>query len=185
MSERLPPLIGFVGRLLALSCFTYVVFLLVKRFINVSPELRIGLTVLGSAPLWAHIMTPYLVMLLPALLSQAKHDALAAWNGRYYSFDGRQLRMLIVDGTIWVAAADLDVLLLPPPDARELRILGADFGLIPEQKFKGYTENGIARLLATRTNIRLAKPAMIKLRHWFEKETLPNLRRVPGSALNS
>ncbi|PWF55759.1 hypothetical protein [Massilia glaciei] len=176
-----------MGRLLLHLCAHAGLFYLAYRLYGAVPpdnKKHVLIALLLCAPLWARNIAPFVLAILPALHGKAKRDAHEAWNGRYYAFEGAQLRFVMLGEAIWVAADDLDALLPAPPDSRERRILGPDHGTIPGYRIKGYTENGMRRLLATRTTARTAKPQMIKLRHWLEHETLPNLRRLPGSAAN-
>ncbi len=174
-------------RLLLHLCVHAGLFYLAYRLYGATPpesKKYVLVALLLCAPLWARSVTPFVFAIFPAINRKARHDAHAAWNGRYYAFEGRQLRFVMLDAVIWVAADDLDALLLPPPDGRERRILGADYATMPGYRLKGYSENGIRRVLAARTTARTSKPQMIKLRHWLEHEALPNLRRLPGSAAN-
>lgn len=144
--------------------------------------MRLPFVMAATGPMWAWSLAPYLVEIVPALRRRAMHDALAPWNGRYYAYDNRQIRLYLIDDMIWVPARDVATLVQPPPDARELRILGADYGTIPGQQMHGYTDAGLLRLLTTRTSNRMAPHALMRFKNWLEKEAFPNLRRRPGSS---
>jgi len=173
-------MLSFIGRLLACTLVTAVAYLVASRFI--SKELAIPLTLASSSPLWAAAFARHLLELLPFVKRKAERDAMEKWNGRYYAFGDRQLRLFLVDDVIWIPAADVAPLLDPPPDARELRVLAADYGNVPGQKHKGYTEAGLLRLLTTRTATRRATHDAIRFKLWLEKEAFPNVRRLPASA---
>lgn len=173
-------MLSFIGRLISCAIGTAVVYLVVSKL--VSKEQAIPLTLVWSAPMWAIAFARFLVELLPFVKRKAERDAMEKWNGRYYAYGNRQLRLFLVDDVIWIAAADVAPLLDPPPDARELRVLAADYGDVPGQKHKGYTEAGLLRLLTTRTATRRATHDAIRFKLWLEKEAFPNLRRLPASA---
>jgi hypothetical protein len=175
-------MLPFLGRLLACICATGLIYVVLGVIIRNADQVRMPLTVVFSATVWFIAFARYLVDLLPSIKRKAERDALEVWNGRYYAFDNRQLRLYLVDGVIWVPAVDVAALLDPKPDARELRYLGADHGLIPGQKHTGYTEAGLLRLLTTRSATRRATHDTIRFKHWLEKEAFPNLRRLPASA---
>jgi len=171
-----------LGRLLACVCATGLIYVLLGVMIRDSEQVRVPMTIVFSATVWFVSFAKYLVEFLPSIKHKAERDAMEVWNGRYYAFDNRQVRLFLVDGVIWVPTADVAALLDPPPDERELRYLGADHGPIPGQKLKGYTEAGLLRLLTTRSSSRRATHDTIRFKHWLEKEAFPNLRRLPASA---
>jgi hypothetical protein len=102
-------------------------------------------------------------------------------QGSRYVFDNRSLRFYLVNDTAWVAADDIAPILQPPPDGRELRFLGSEYAEIPLQDIMGISEAGLLRLLTTRTSHRRVTRDMVRLKAWLEKETLPNLKRLPSS----
>lgn len=144
--------------------------------------MRLPFVVATTGPLWVWALAPCLIQIVPALRRRALHDAWEPWNGRYYAYDGRQIRLYLVDGTIWVPVRDVATLFKPQPDARELRILGGDYGTIPGQKLQGYTEAGLLRMLTTRGSNRMADYGLVRFRNWLEREAFPNIRRLPGSS---
>lgn len=144
---------------------------------------RLPFMIVTSVLFWGKTLAPSVVELLPALRRKAIADAWEPWNGRYYAFDNRQIRLYLIDGTIWVPARDVLTMVLPPPESRELRILGADYGPIPGQaKLQGYTEAGLLRLLATRSSARMPAHDLLRFKTWLENEAFPNIRRLPASA---
>jgi len=174
-------MLSILGRCAACSLGTALIYAITSRIFDafaVAP-----LTIVFASPMWMIAFARYLVELMPAFHRKAKRDALEVWNGRYYAYGMHQLRLFLIDEVIWIPAADLAAILAPPPDQRELRYLGAEQGTIPGQKMLGFTEAGLLRLLATRTGTRRATHDMIRFKHWLEKETLPNLRRLPSSAI--
>ena len=145
--------------------------------------MRLPFTLVTTGMLWAKVLAPYVVEIVPAIRRQAMKDTWEPWLGRYYAFDNRQIRLDLIDGIIWVPVRDVAAMVLPQPAPRELRILGADYGPIPGQtKLQGYTAAGLLRLLATRSSARMAPHELIRFKNWLEREAFPNLRRLPGSA---
>lgn len=136
-----------------------------------------------SLPAWGVLFAPYLLEIFPWLKRRAEHDALTRWNGRYYSFDGQQLRFYKIEETVWIPQKDLRRILRPAWGERELRLLGADYAAIPETTEMGFTEAGLRKLLDSRTGHRRANHQMIRFKRWLDSEALPNVKRLPSSAL--
>lgn len=172
---------SFLGRAVACSFGTWIIYLLCKRLFE--PAQVAPLTVAFSSVLWSISYARFVIEGMSSLRREAKRAALEEWNGRYYAFGAHQLRLFLIEDVIWIPVADVAALLDPQPDARELRYLGGEVGTIPGQKVRGYTEAGLLRLLTTRTATRRATHDTIRFKHWLEKETFPNLRRLPASSL--
>jgi hypothetical protein len=137
---------------------------------------------LMCAPLLVRLLAPAMLDLIPALRRHARHSVHGKWQGKFYSFGQLQLRLFLVDDVVWAAAADLDVILAPPPQSREWRLLGADYGTIPGQAIEGCTEAGLMRLLKTRTEHRRATHDMVRFKWWLEHESLPNIKKNPATS---
>jgi len=175
-------MLSFFGRAAACGFGTWVIYQLTSRIFS-EPLAVMPLTVVFSSALWSVSFAKYAIAGMSSLRREARRAALEEWNGRYYAFGAHQLRLFLIEDVIWIPVADVAAILDPQPDARELRYLGAETGLIPGQKVNGYTEAGLLRLLTTRTASRRATHDMIRFKHWLEKETFPNLRRLPASSL--
>lgn len=175
-------MLSFLGRAVACSVATWLIYQLTSRIFS-EPAAVMPLTVVFSSVLWSLAYARFVIEGMSSLRREAKRAALEAWNGRYYAFGAHQLRLFLIEDVIWIPVADVAAILDPQPDARELRYLSGDYGAIPGQKEKGYTEAGLLRLLTTRTASRRATHDMIRFKHWLEKETFPNLRRLPTSSL--
>lgn len=173
-------------RLLAKLCFcgalTAGVYWVLQFVGKEALAYRGALTLVLTAPLWARLFGRYLVELIPAIRAQARRDACAPLNGRFYSYDNQPLRLFLVNGVVWIPAADLKPLLQPAPDATELRQLGAGYATIPGRKLRGFSEHALLRLLAARARSRHASGAMNRFHHWLQSEAFPNVRRLPSSA---
>ena len=146
-------------------------------------DLKFGLIVLvGCTPLLARLLAPVVLKFFPHLVRHARQTAHGPWQGKYYNYDGWQLRFFLVDETVWLAEEDIANILSPATTERERRLLGEHYGKVPGQKFRGFTEVGMGRLLNSRTNSRHATREMIRFKFWLETETYPNIRRLPESA---
>lgn len=142
----------------------------------------IGLVV--ASVVWGITFARYLVELIPTIKYWAERSVLLRWQGRFYTFDNRQIRFYIVDETIWIPVNDLRHVMQPALNERELRLLGDAYGKIPEHQESGVSEAGLLRLLASRTEHRRASNKMIMFRNWLLQNALPNVRRLPESAAN-
>lgn len=101
----------------------------------------------------------------------------AEWNGTYYEFDGRQIRMLMQGDSIWIAAADVfDALELhgrQRDPARVRQIAGRD-GLVkaPGTRLLAFSEIGIKAWLDRRTD-----PIAYKFSRWLDKQVIAPYRK--------
>ena len=99
------------------------------------------------------------------------------WNGVYYEFDGRQIRVLTEGESIWIAADDVfDVLGLKGRQrnpARVRQIAGRD-GLVqlPGSRRLVFSEVGIRAWLDRRTDVAAGKFA-----YWLDKQVIAPYRR--------
>ena len=134
------------------------------------------------APLWGKWFAVYLIEVIPAIRRRARRDVCAPMNGRFYAYDNIRLRLYLLDDVIWIPEQDLGAIMRPLPDMRERRLLGEDYGTIPGQKLRGFTESAVLRMMTLRTSGRFSTHEMIRFRHWLEKEAFPNLHRFPVSA---
>lgn len=142
----------------------------------------IGLLI--CAQMLARPMAKVALEIFPAIRDLAHYSAHHQWQGRYYTFNERQVRFYVADDIVWVAAADIAAIMTPPPQERESRLQGADFGNIPGEKIKGYTEAAVLRMLVKRNASRRADREMIRFKNWLEGEAFPNVKRLPSSSSN-
>lgn len=99
------------------------------------------------------------------------------WNGSYYEFDGRQMRVLFDADAIFVVAADVfDALDVHGhgADASRVRAVAGRDGLVrlPGRREIVFTERGLAAWLERRTDTR-----SVGFRRWLELEVLAPHRR--------
>ncbi|MBI3284288.1 MAG: hypothetical protein HYZ65_05470 [Burkholderiales bacterium] len=172
-------MLRLIGKIVFCSAITWAL----HRFAAVFDPGYAPIGLVFSAVFWGLLLAPHIVDFFPALKRRAEHDALMRWHGRYYSFDGHQLRFYKIEETVWIPQQDLRRILRPAWGERELRLLGADYAAIPETKEMGFTEAGLRQLLASRTAHRRANYQMIRFKRWLDTEALPNVKRLPSSAL--
>jgi|GEM_PF-6343082 len=111
----------------------------------------------------------------------AHYAAYADLSGKHYAFDNHSLRFYLVDGATWISVDDLIPILQPPPESRELRLLGDAYADIPGQGIKGISEAGLMRLVTLRTTHRRVTRDAVRFKAYLEDEALPNLKRLPSS----
>jgi hypothetical protein len=139
--------------------------------------------VLACAPVLAWLCAPIVMDLVSRLVEFSDRSARGALQGKYYTFDARRIRFFVVDETIWVAESDLAGILVQAMTEAERRHLDAEYGVVPGKRFRGFTEDGITRLLATRLKSRHVTRQVIRFNQWLRNEAFPNVRRLPSSGL--
>jgi hypothetical protein len=123
-----------------------------------------------------------LVNVIPAIKRAGERAPLKKWGGRYYAFDGSQIRLCLIDGTVWIVEADVRKFIVPPVTASEKRRLVAHHAIIPAIRQFGYTELGPLRLLTVRLQRRGGERELIKFLSWLRAEAIPNVKRLPTSS---
>ncbi|SHH54275.1 hypothetical protein [Massilia sp. CF038] len=174
-------LFSFGGRVVACCAGTWIINSTLRGVVD-DKAASVPITIVLSSVLWSLSFAKYVVPALSAFKNRAKYDALAPLSGIHYAFDNRRVRLYLLAGVIWVAADDVAAIVAPAPDARDMRLLGADYGPIPERPLQGYTEAGLLRLMTTRNAVRKPSHDMVRFKHWLETEAFPNLRRLPSSS---
>jgi hypothetical protein len=139
---------------------------------------------LAVSVVWGITFARYIIESFSAIKYWAKHSVSMRWSGKFYMFEERQIRFFVVDDAIWIPLRDLEKLMEPSFHERELRLLGAAHGQIPEHEEIGLSEDGLLKLLQSRTEHRRASSKMIRFRNWLQNNALPNVRRFPESASN-
>jgi len=109
-----------------------------------------------AAPFWALWLLWVLYRAARFGMRMLREAGWQEWNGRYYEFDGRQVRILFDGEAVWFAAADVFDALGTEPDARDpervRHIVGRD-GLrqAPDSSLLCFSEKGLAAWLDRRT----------------------------------
>lgn len=115
----------------------------------------------------------------------ASKSVLLRWHGRYYSFEGQQLRFFLIDEVVWLALPDLEKILEPEISERELRLLGEEKTFLDEHHLHVISEAGMLQLLRTRTDTRHATQKMIRFKKWLKSSGFDNVKRLPKSAIDN
>jgi hypothetical protein len=170
----------FLFKLLLCSGLTFLAWKIAQAF---GPQYGpIGL--LAVSVFWGMTFARYVIEGFSAIKYWARHSVAMRWGGKFYMFEERQIRFFVIDDAIWIPIKDLHQLMEPAFNERELRLLGAAHGQIPEHGEIGLSEEGLLRLLQNRTEHRRASSKMIRFRNWLLQHALPNVRRFPESAVN-
>ncbi len=167
--------------LIRLACFFALGFLiyvgLSRYFVDALP---VALLFWGAAG--AKHFASAIVDIIPAIDRAARRAAFEKWGGRYYTFDGCQIRLCLVEGTAWIVENDVRKIISPAVSAREKRLLGADHAPLPGSSLNAYSEHGLLRLLKVRLTRRGGETEMKKFTVWLQNEAIPNVKRFPASS---
>jgi hypothetical protein len=144
------------------------------RALRAGEEAMVGVAL--AAPAWALWLLWLLWRGVAALREDARRRAYGRWQGSYFEFEGRQVRVAFDDDGIFVAAADVfDALAI---DARgrapeRVRLLAGREGLIERAGIDGgvFTERGLRAWMERRRDARA-----LRLLRWFE-DTVAGPRR--------
>lgn len=124
-----------------------------------------------------------IVEIVPAIVRAARRAVFQRWNGRYYTFNGSQVRFCLIDDTVWIVEEDVRKIITPAVSEREQRLLGADYGKVPTTPLLAYSERGLLRLLDTRLKQRSCGTDMKKFYRWLHTDAIPNVKRLPTSSM--
>lgn len=131
-----------------------------------------------SVPLLAWVLARWVIMGVAALKDSAAARAIGDWNGRYFAYDDRQIRIYWDDRSTWVVAEDVFRAIDRLPDEKtRQRIavrLGAASFCTPESIGKAcFSRQGVRDYLAG-----LDGEGPMRLGRWFEREVFANLDRL-------
>jgi hypothetical protein len=123
-------------------------------------------------PLWAAWVLWLLWRAAIAARRAAKRRALGRWHGRYYKFDGRQIRVVFAGEQVFVAAADVfDALDIDTParEPRRVRLLARPQGLtrLPDEARVFFTECGLWAWMERRTDA-----MAVRFANWLKAEVI-------------
>lgn len=148
---------------------------------NVSPEtMRIAMLFWGAAGV--KYFARDIIEIFTVISRAGRRSAHEKWHGRYYTYDGAQIRLCLVKEKVWIVEADVRAILSPCASEREQRLLGPEYAMIDGTALMGYSEAGLLRLMEVRLMRRGGEAAMKKFRHWLEAEAIPNVKRFPASS---
>lgn len=134
-----------------------------------------------AIPALAWVGARWLVMFLSWYRRRVREVTWKPWNGRYYAFEGQQIRLHPAANEIWIHADDLFAVLELEIDSIGRRKLAARCGTecfrkVPEIGGEYLSAAAALQFLAAQGNQRAQK-----LKRWFEREILPPLRRQNDS----
>lgn len=132
---------------------------------------------LMSVPLIAWVLARWILMGASRFKEHAEEAAIGDWNGRYYAFDGRQVRLHWDAATIWVDVEDLMRVVGRQADQAtlgriRLRIGEADCRVPVGLDRLCFTDRGAVAYLEG-----LSDMAAQKVNRWLTREVLPNIVR--------
>ena len=128
-----------------------------------------------TAPLWGVALARPIVEFAGYFYVWVNRSPLAAWQGRYYNFNGVHVRVMPVAQALWIVDRDIlkvlgekPTLLLPDQfDATE-------YGPIEGTRLHGFSEAGLERLLTQHPHTESAR-----LLIWLRREVyFPHRRRL-------
>ncbi len=107
-----------------------------------------------AAPFAGVAITPALMALLPAYIDWVTARIWQRWQGRYYAFDDRQIRIVEARGCLWFSSKDVHAVL----GMSERPALLAQFGAAERRRDDeigdALSHAGLVRLLARRSDAR-------------------------------
>jgi hypothetical protein len=125
------------------------------------------------SPLTLPWLLPGVLGFFPALVRFSRAMSLEKWQGRYYEFEGRQVRVEEVDGAIWIALKDVrKAARLSVHHVEIARFNPDDCLILPESRTVGVNETA---LLAWLSALRGRQVAAFRL--WLERDVLPPIHR--------
>ena len=113
----------------------------------------------------------------------AAKKALGNWQGKFYSWQNQQIRILEIGKSVWVIDDDLIRAAGLKPDEnlkRKLYISYPGYGDIPGTRYTGCTEIAVMKSLEGK---QLNNPEVVKLRLWFEREVFPPIKKRRSQVL--
>lgn len=143
-------------------------------------DLRAGkgaLSLLLVAPFWGIWLLWPLYRALRMWRRWQHEGGWAEWNGTYYEFDGRQIRILMQRDSIWIVANDVfDALDLHgrQREATRVRQIAGRDGLVrpPGSRLLAFSEIGIKAWLDRRTDTNAHKFSL-----WLDKQVIAPFRK--------
>lgn len=170
MRDQMRLSVAIAWLMAGIGVYAFLLLWLVRRF-----GMQAGLIAsLLAAPFIVVALVPALLALFPAYVRWLDERTWRRWQGRYYAFDDRQIRVVDVAGDPWFAATDvLAALDLPKSTSRFASWKQSEFAPLDELGVAGLSTMGVARLVASRTDRHA-----LRFLHWVERDVvLPWQRR--------
>ncbi len=122
---------------------------------------------LVAAPVFGLLAVPSLLAFFPAYWGWLRERAWGPWQGRYYAFDGRQVRVAEARGRLWFSSADVHAALALTRRAGVLAGFDATERMTHDELGDALSNAGLTRLLARST-----APRTLRFLRWAERDVL-------------
>ncbi len=130
------------------------------------------MTIVASSTIWAFALARPLVEIVPAAYHALRWLVWRKEEGRWYAYEGRQLRVFTVDGAPWIAVRDIAAAMAwENLEERCRRLPPEQCQLVADKDLLCLSETGIQALFAKRTN-----PEDLKFGIWIERNVLIQFR---------
>lgn len=162
---------------LLVSAACYFIFTAALGATGQASQTRIvwAFTIVASGVVWVFAFVRPAFELM-GLLADAVHAL--RWrdeNGRYFSFDGQKIRVVVVNGEPWVAETDV-FKVLDPKALRHLhwqKMPADEYGEISGADLKGFSEKGVEKLFTGKSDA-----SSLRFRKWLIGEVFFPFRRA-------
>ena len=170
--------LGLIARLGVAAGFSYLAY-------KLGGDHKAGLILLAlSAPLWGVLLAKPILEMVKSYMDFAEQQPYIPWQGRYYAFQGKQIRIFEEDGVLWFVDRDvLRVLDKEPTSAMRIAYGEVDYKPIAEAGTMAFSERVVARVVSL---IRHAEAG--KFKFWIEREVIAphhKKREIAGLRLPS
>ena len=134
-----------------------------------------ALTIIASGVVWVFALLRPTFELVGLLTHAVRAFLWREENGRHFSFDGQRIRVVVVEGEPWVAETDVFKVLGPKAISHlHWQKMPADeYGEISQPNQKGFSEKGIEKLFAGKTD-----DVSRRFRKWLIGEVFFPFRRA-------
>ena len=125
-----------------------------------------GIGILLTVPAWGVMSAKPIMSFLSWCYTTTSQMPIKPYNGNYYEYAQRQIRIFIVDNKLW--CVDVDVLKVideKPSVMLESLFSATEYDKIPGTKFNGFSETGVEKVLAKSKHI-----DALGMLHWFRRD---------------
>ena len=131
-----------------------------------------AMTILVSSPAWAVALARPLADAVPAAYNALRWLVWRRDDGRWYAYEGRQLRVFTEDGAPWIAVRDIAAVMAWEKLEERCRLLPPEQCRVVEREdLLCLSETGIAALFSRRTH-----PEALRFGIWIERNVLMQFR---------
>ena len=154
--------LGVIARLGAAAGFSYIAY-------KLGGGHKEGLVLLVlSAPIWGVLLAKPILELVKSYVDFAKQQPYIPWQGHYYEFQGRQIRIFEDDGLLWFVDRDvLRVLDKEPTSAMRIAYGEVDYKPIGETGMMAFSDRVVVRVVSL-----IRHPEAGKFKFWIEREVI-------------